>query len=82
MFDRKFIDLLEIFEYVYINFQNMKTGNKIRENVIKQNIKGKTMTMIRNALFDTIKGHTIEHLMENEQFKKFVIYYENWYINF
>jgi hypothetical protein len=82
MFDRKYIDLIEIFQYVHINTENMKTGNKRRENVIKQNVKGKTRAMIRNALFDTIKGHTIEHLMENELFRKFVMYYEYWYINF
>ena len=36
MFDRKFIDLIEIFQYVHIHTTNMKTGNKKRESVIKQ----------------------------------------------
>ena len=34
MFDRKFIDLIEIFQYVHINMTNMLVGNKKRENVI------------------------------------------------
>ena len=82
MFDRKFIDLIEIFQYVHINMTNMLVGNKKRENVIKQNVKGKTRTMIRDALFDTIKGDTITEIINNVAYRKFITYYENWYINF
>jgi hypothetical protein len=82
MFDRKFIDLIEIFEYVHINTTNMKTGNKRRENVIKQFTHKKNATITTNALFHTYKGDTITELINNPSNKRFIMYYQNWYNNF
>ena len=82
MFDRKFIDLIEVFHYVHINTTNMKTGNKKRESVIKQNIYKKNATITTNALFHTYKGDTITELMNNPSNKRFIMYYQNWYNNF
>ena len=82
MFDRKFIDLIEIFQYVHIHTTNMKTGNKKRESVIKQFTHKKNATITTNALFDTYKGCCITELMGNLSNKRFIMYYQNWYINF
>ena len=82
MFDRKFIDLIEIFLYVHIHTENMKTGNKKRESVIKQFTHKKNATITTNALFDTYKGDTMTELMSNLSYKRFIMYYQNWYINF
>lgn len=82
MFDRKFIDLIEIFQYVHIHTTNMKTGNKRRESIIKQNTYKKNATITTNALFNTYKGDTITELLNNSSNKSFITYYENWYINF
>ena len=82
MFDRKFIDLIEVFEYIHINTQNMKSGNKRRESVIKQNLFKQNATITTNALFDTYKGHNIDELMNNVAYRRFITYYQNWYINF
>ena len=82
MFDRKFIDLIEIFQYVHIHTTNMKTGNKKRESVIKQFTHKKNATITTNALFDTYKGDTMTELMNNPSNKRFIMYYQNWYINF
>jgi len=82
MFDRKFIDLIEIFQYVHIHTTNMKTGNKRRESIIKQNFYKQNATITTNALFDTYKSDTITELMNNPSNKSFIRYYENWYINF
>jgi hypothetical protein len=83
MFDRKFIDLIEIFQYVHIHTTNMKSGNKRRESVIKQNMRNKqNVTTTINALFDTYKSDTITELMNNPSNKLFIIYYQNWYNNF
>lgn len=82
MFDRKFIDLIEIFQYVHIHTTNMKTCNKRRESVIKQNIHKQNTTITINALFDTYKSDTITELMNNPSNKAFIIYYQNWYNNF
>jgi hypothetical protein len=82
MFDRKFIDLIEIFEYVHINIHNMKTGNKRIENVIKQFAHNKNATIRTNALFHIYKGDTITELMNDQTYKRFIMYYQNWYNNF
>jgi hypothetical protein len=82
MFDRKYIDLIEIFQYVYIHTTNMKTGNKRRESILKQNFYKQNATIKTNALFDTYKGDTMTELMNNSSNKSFIMYYENWYINF
>jgi len=82
MFDRKFIDLIEIFQFVHIHTANMKSGNKRRESVIKQNIYKQNPTITVNTLFYTYKGDTITELLNNPSNKSFIIYYENWYINF
>ena len=82
MFDRKFIDLIEIFLYVHIHTENMKTGNKKRESVIKQFTHKKNKTITTNALFDTYKGDTITEIFNNVAYRKFITYYENWYINY
>ena len=82
MFDRKFIDLIEIFQYVHIHIQNMKTGNKKRESVIKQFAHKNDATIRTNALFNTYKGDTITELMNNQTYKRFIMYYQNWYNNF
>jgi len=82
MFDRKFIDLIEIFQYVHIHTTNMKTGNKRRESIIKQNIYKQNTSITTNALFNTYKNDTITELLNNSSNKSFITYYENWYINF
>ena len=82
MFDRKYIDLIEIFQYVHINTTNMKTGNKKRESVIKQFTHKKNATITTNALFHTYKGDTITELINNPSNKRFIMYYQNWYNNF
>ena len=82
MFDRKFIDLIEIFQYVHIHTTNMKTGNKKRESVIKQFTHKQNATITTNALFDTYKGDTMTELMNNSSNKRFIMYYQNWYNNF
>jgi len=82
MFDRKFIDLIEIFQFVHIHTANMKSGNKRRESIIKQNIYKQNATITTNDLFNTYKGDTITELMNNPSNKSFIRYYENWYINF
>ena len=82
MFDRKFIDLIEIFQYIHIHTTNMKTGNKRRESVIKQFTHKQDATITTNALFDTYKNDTITELMNNPSNKSFIMYYQNWYINF
>ena len=82
MFDRKFIDLIEVFHYVHINTTNMKTGNKKRESVIKQFTHKQNSTITINALFDTYKDDTMTELMNNPSYKKFIKYYQNWYINY
>lgn len=81
MFDRKFIDLIEVFQYVHINTANMKAGTKRRESVIKR-LSHMYTTVTRNALFDTYKGDTITELMNNSSYRKFITYYERWYINY
>jgi hypothetical protein len=60
----------------------MKTGNKKRESVIKQFTHKKNATITTNALFDTYKGDTMTELMNNPSNKRFIMYYQNWYINF
>ena len=82
MFDRKYIDLIEVFQYVHIHTTNMKTGNKKRESVIKQFTHKKNATITTNALFDTYKGDTMTELMSNLSYKRFIMYYQNWYNNF
>lgn len=82
MFDRKFIDLIEVFQYIYINTFNMKRGNKKRESIIKQNIYKQNTNKTINDLFDTYKGDTMTELMNNSSNKSFIMYYQNWYINF
>jgi len=82
MFDRKYIDLIEVFQYVHIHTTNMKTGNKKRESVIKQFTHKKNSTITINALFDTYKDDTMTELMNNLSNKRFITYYQNWYINF
>lgn len=82
MFDRKFIDLIEIFQYIHIHTTNMKTGNRRRENIIKQNVHKQNATITTNALFDTYKNDTMTELMNNSLNKSFITYYQNWYINF
>ena len=82
MFDRKYIDLIEVFQFLHINTTNMKTGNKKRESVIKQFTHKKNATITTNALFDTYKGDTMTELMNNQTYKRFIMYYQNWYINF
>ena len=82
MFDRKFIDLIEIFQFLHIHTTNMKTGSKRRESVIKQFTHKQDATITTNALFDTYKNDTITELMNNPSNKSFIMYYQNWYINF
>ena len=82
MFDRKFIDLIEIFQYVHIHTTNMKTANKKRESIIKQHNYKRNATITTNALFDTYKSYTMTELMNNLSNKRFIMYYQNWYINF
>jgi hypothetical protein len=82
MFDRNFINLIEIFQFVHIHTANMKSGNKRRESIIKQNIYKQNATITTNALFNTYKGDTITELLNNPSNKSFITYYENWYINF
>jgi hypothetical protein len=82
MFDRKFIDLIEICQYVNINTNNMATGNKKRESIIRQNFYKKNTTITTNALFDTYKGYTLTELMDNPSNQSFMTYYEIWYKNF
>ena len=60
----------------------MKTGNKRRESIIKQNVHKKNATITTNALFDTYKGDTMTELMNNQSNKRFIMYYQNWYINY
>jgi benzoyl-CoA reductase/2-hydroxyglutaryl-CoA dehydratase subunit BcrC/BadD/HgdB len=84
MFDRKFIDLIEICQYVNINTNNMKAGNKKRESIIKINkYKKKKNTQITyDDLFETYKGYTLTELMDKPSNELFMTYYENWYCNF
>ena len=82
MFDRKYIDLIEVFQFLHIHTTNMKTGNKKRESVIKQHIYKQNTTITTNALFDTYKGDTMTEIMNNQAYRKFIKYYQNWYINF
>lgn len=81
MFDRKFIDLIEVFEFIHIYTANMAAGNKRRENVIKR-LSHMDTSSICNALFDTYKGDTISEIMKNPLYKSFIIYYQKWYNNF
>ena len=82
MFDRKFIDLIEVFQFLHIQTINMKTGNKRRESVIKQFTHKQDATITTNALFDTYKKDTITELMNNSSNKAFIMYYQKWYNNF
>ena len=82
MFDRKFIDLIEICQYVNIHTNNMKTGNKKRESIIKKYKYKQNVRITTDALFGTYKGNTLTELMDNPSNKSFMMYYEIWYINF
>ena len=82
MFDRKFIDLIEICQYLDIQTNILKTGTRKRENIIKKNKYKKNVKITTNALYDTHKGYTITELMDNPSNKLFMTYYEKWYINF
>lgn len=82
MFDRKFIDLIEVFHFLHINTANMKMGNKKRESIIKKNVYKHDKTITTNALFDIYKGNKRNELLNNVAYRKFITYYENWYINF
>ena len=82
MFDRKFIDLIEVFQYIHINTAYMKSGNKKREGIIKKNIFKQDVNITTNSLFDTYKRKTISEIMNNQAYKRFITYYQNWYINF
>lgn len=75
MFDRKFIDLIEIYNYMN-NYTKRVLGNfRMSQSAVRRTAHTHNIKNAVNDLGDIIKGQTTTEIMNNKEIVKFIKYY-------